>query len=184
MAYLNKHNVKITYTCHVTLSKMLVLTDICNICEHKNIPYTTYHNAIDIKFLNYNIKILRESISIFKIKLHHEIFSVIRYMDSIFKIGNYDYHREFIGKTILLMNGDLLNNSSALQYNYKDANAILYKHNKVLLTSSSCNALEEMHHYLYIKLTLPSILTVLFKSNSYFSYLPYELLDVILSFTH
>ena len=181
--FLIKRNVKIQFTVKAFISK-LDLNHIIKILVDYGIPIINKSKTyIDIK-LKYNviypIRIMAQLIRIQSIKDEKMIYPLIQYLYEILQF--YEMHDlliNFHGSAKL----PYLNYNLGKIFIYPDCHASIFKHNRILFTGNSYDALEKVYTDLYSHLSLPTILKLFFNySHSYFFILPLELCDVIVSF--
>lgn len=198
MNFLDKRHVKMKYYVTASVNNEINLETIVNICKNNNNFYIKHlmKSYLIIQF-NYNKCIYQMTIKKFSIFItinkYNDINLIFMLIGKIFNIVPIITDIKYKGCVRFNNIEGNFNNDNInvirkihtyIDYNYdKYARAVLFQHGTVFIQGQSYDTLEEIYKHLYARLTLPSVLKILFNYNSYFSLLPYELSDVILSFT-
>jgi hypothetical protein len=197
MSFFSNRNIHIEYKVTASVTNTIDLDDIVNICKNNNISIRLHGNSYLIVLFNY-----KKCIYQITFKNHALFFTVKKYDDIniLFELLNKMYNISLSISNIIYKGRTKFNNVEGnfnsdeinvirkihtyIYYNYDAySKAVLFKHKTIFIQGQSYETLEKIYKHLYSRLTLPSVLKILFNTNSYFSLLPYELSDFILSYT-
>jgi hypothetical protein len=184
MDLFEKHQLNTIYTIKINAANMNQ-QHIINICRLKNINIKNH----TIKINNFNVKILHNSIQVC-VKNHNDINIIINELKQLFDINS---QMEILLVTVQLEKPcmDLyfksLNGIEIIQtpagYHIKNKSTMLV-YSKNIIISGKLEDVKNMYLHLYATTTLPIVLKTLSKLDSYFSYLPSELINVVLEFMY
>jgi hypothetical protein len=195
--FFHKHNIELSY--EIKFNEHININNIIHICEINKIEFKKILNftfvdvtGLTVYIKNYRIKIMYNSIYIYKVK-NYDYLLLINELTQLFNVicDNIHilvYHAIVKNKPDMTSYYQSLNTTHVLtQYDHVNVKYIKYKShmaiysNHIFMCAYSSENIKNMYMHMYATTKLPYVLNILSDhSNSLFKLLPYEVVSIIL----